>query len=156
MVLTIQERNRIVHLRLQGHGYGTIKTRLENDGTYVTRSGIKKLCRKFDQLGTVNNRKIQRAAKFGNEQAHKDYVDRVMEEHPDTTARALSDGIASTFNINVSKQTAARVRRKLKWHRKSTRYCQMIREVNKDKRLVWCMEQIERGETFDVSRRATL
>ena len=152
MRLSEQQRTRIIQLRNGGLGYGTIQANLANDGIYTSRTSVKNVCNKYDETGDILDRKVDRKSKFGGEQAHKDYLDQTMEEQPDTTAKTLAKGIESNFGIEVSDQTAAKVRRKLGWTRKSTRYCQMIRAENKVKRLAWCNEQIASGETFDVSR----
>ncbi len=149
--IPIAVRNEIVHLRKQQLSYGTIKLFLANKGIYVGRNSIKELCKKFDVLGSVVDKKIRRLSKFGDLQAHKDYINEVMSAQPDTTARDLVDGIKESFDINLSVERVCEIRKSLGWTRQSTRYCQMIREVNKLKRLNWCTEQENNWETFEVS-----
>lgn len=43
-------------------------------------------------------------------------------------------------SLNLSLSTVRRARRDLGWIATILRYCQLIREVNKEKRLKWCNE----------------
>lgn len=147
--LSTENRNFIVHLRNSGLGFRSIQKRLRQEGIVVSKSAVRKICQKFDTAGTVANLKIKRSCKFGSDQEHRDYIDQVMNDQPDTTAKTLKDGIFQTFGISVSEQTVAKVRRDLGWIQKGTRYCHMIRNENKEKRLDWCQRMIETGETFE-------
>ena len=82
---------------------------------------------------------------------HADFVNGKIEENPDLSASKLNDLIQAEFGINVSVSTVRVYRRKLGWVASKTRYCQMIRHVNKDKRKDWCEEQLQSNEQFDVS-----
>ena len=44
--------------------------------------------------------------------------------------------------ISISISTIKRAKRELGWVSKRTRYCAMIAERNKEKRVEWCPEQI--------------
>ena len=66
-------------------------------------------------------------------------VERYMQDDGELTLiqlhrRLLHDG------INISKSTVLRSRSKLGWTFQGSHYCQMIREVNKAKRLQWAKE----------------
>ena len=53
----------------------------------------------------------------------------------------LSEGHKATIDdIHVSTRTVLRWRKQLGWTSKSTSYCQMIRDVNKEKRLAWAIQ----------------
>ena len=45
--------------------------------------------------------------------------------------------------------SVARARLKLRWTSRATRYCQMIRQPNKVKRVEFCQQLLETGDTFD-------
>ena len=45
----------------------------------------------------------------------------------------------------VSDSTVKRARRHLGWVSKKTRYCALIREANKEKRLLWCQQRVEQN-----------
>ena len=48
--------------------------------------------------------------------------------------------------IQISISTVKRARRHLGWISKKTRYCALIREANKEKRLLWCQERVEKND----------
>ena len=48
--------------------------------------------------------------------------------------------------VSISISTIKRVRRELGWVAKRIRYCAMTTEVNKEKRVEWCQEQIREGD----------
>ena len=50
---------------------------------------------------------------------------------------------------NVSRSTTAQTRKNLGWTAKRTRYCQLIRQQNKQKRVEFCERLLETGENFD-------
>ena len=139
----------MIQLRSEGLGYKRITKALAMNGVFVSKTAVRKTCKTFETFGTVATPKMKRSCKFGDDQLHKDYIDSVMTEQPDATAKTLKEGIYATFGIELSEQTVTKIRRELGWIQKGTRYCQMIRNENKEKRLVWCQNMIADGETFD-------
>ena len=150
--LTIQERNFVVHTRGDGHGYGTIVAMLEGRGTKVSKTTVRKLCRKFEATGLVADKKrvIRRPGQFGTDE-HKAFIDECMNAQPDMTAKTLSDSIFDRFGIRMSEARVCAIRRDAGWTQHATRYCQLIREPNKVKRVEWCQRMIDSHENFDVS-----
>ena len=51
--------------------------------------------------------------------------------------------------LDVSLSTVRRARRELGWISTTPKYCQMVQEANKEKRLKWCEDQITQQEQFD-------
>ena len=49
----------------------------------------------------------------------------------------------------MSLSTVKRARQDLGWVINSPKYCQLIRDANKTKRLVWCEKMIAEKESFD-------
>lgn len=49
----------------------------------------------------------------------------------------------------ASRATVGRLRQSLRWTAKATRYCQLIQEANKLKRVEFCQRVLEAGETFN-------
>ena len=62
-----------------------------------------------------------------------------MNKDDETTGCELQK-LLSKHGITVCASTALRWRQQLGWTSKSTSYCQMIREVNKEKRLAWAIK----------------
>ena len=61
--------------------------------------------------------------------------DKIMEDD-ETTAKELKKMLAESGH-HVSETTALKCRKGLGWTRRGSAYCQMIRDVNKEKRLEW-------------------
>lgn len=149
--LSIEERNFVVHRRHEGHGYRTIVGMLKARGISVCKTTIMKLCKKFEVAGVVTDKKRVRACIFGSDD-HRAFIDRCMTDHPDMTARVLSNRVFEVFNLRISESRVNAVRRECGWLQYGTRYCQMIRNENKVKRLEWCQRMLETQETFDVRK----
>ena len=105
---------------------------------------------KFAATQSVNDRKRTREAKL-HTLAHKAFVNNCMEETPDMSARVLQGKLTDEFGIQVSINSINVYRRKLGWVQEQTRYCQLISNVNVQKRKDWCELQIRNNEQFDVS-----
>ena len=64
-----------------------------------------------------------------------------MLESDELTAQSLYTKVMDNFpELTLSVQTIRRARERLGWVSTTPKYCQLIREVNKDKRLKWCVE----------------
>ena len=68
----------------------------------------------------------------------KDLIEQ-MQKDDETTATEL-DRLLQVKGIKLSHSTILRCRRQLGWTYRGAAYCQLIRELNKLKRLLWCME----------------
>lgn len=146
--LSIHEKTLIINKRQIGLGYGTIRRQLADENIYTTRQTIKNVCKTFADTGDVSKTR-QNPSKFGGQQDHLAFVDRVMSEQPDTSAPTLAANIEDEFGIDVSVRTVRRIREGHGWTRKLTRYCQMVRADNRPIRTQWCQDQIQNNETFD-------
>lgn len=62
-----------------------------------------------------------------------------MQLDDETTAIQLYH-ILRQHGFNITKRTVLRCRSSLGWTFRGSAYCQMIREANKEKRLLWCQE----------------
>ena len=66
-----------------------------------------------------------------------------MEEDDELTAYKLCCKLKKHYpDLNLSISTVRRVRKDLGWITTKPRYCQLIRDINKEKRLIWC-EQLK-------------
>ena len=63
-------------------------------------------------------------------------VDDKMMEDDETTAKELKKMLAESGHY-VSETTALKCHKGLGWTRRGSAYCQMIQDVNKEKRLEW-------------------
>lgn len=65
-----------------------------------------------------------------------------MQNNDETTGEQLK-AVLKTLGYNVSTSTILKVRRDLGWSFKGSAYCQLIRDVNKVKRLVWAKRHLD-------------
>jgi len=82
---------------------------------------------------------------------HAEFVNRCMQNEADLSAKSLAEKIKAEFGITISVSRMNAYRQYLGWKQGTTRYCQMIRDVNRDKRKQWCELQITNAEQFNVS-----
>lgn len=148
--MTEELRRKVVRLnRQEGIGCKRIVRRLaqENDVT-VSHRTVARLLAKFNETGSILNRSRHPRGKLYS-QEHEEFVNGQMTETSDMSAGELSRRIRDRFGIEVSKAAVKRYRRKLGWKQGTTRYCQLISDVNKEKRRTWCELQLANNETFD-------
>lgn len=75
-------------------------------------------------------------------------INSFMQEDDETTTRDLVQKLQN-LGLRGSKSSVARARQKLGWTSRATRYCQMIRQPNKVKRVEFCQQLLESGDTFE-------
>ena len=75
-------------------------------------------------------------------------VEAKMQADDETTPTQLLDTL-NRSGVNISLKTVKRCRQKLGWTFHGSRYCQMIRDSNKVKRLEWCVEQQHAQDSFN-------
>lgn len=75
----------------------------------------------------------------------------LLQVHKDReiSARDLQRRLLEQLKINVSITVINRERRRLGWVQSTTRYCQLIRNENKEKRLFFCIELLSNDEQFN-------
>ena len=70
-----------------------------------------------------------------------------MVENTDLTSRQLYAAFKEAYpGVEASLSTVKRARRDLGWTTKRTRYCQLISDVNKEKRMEWCLDRVIAGD----------
>lgn len=92
-------------------------------------------------------RKQWRLTKLTKDILH--FIDRCMEQNDETTSRDLPKSIFENFQLKISETTVKRARRKLGWLSTGTKYCQLVREVNRAKRLIYCQNCNSIKENFN-------
>ena len=82
-------------------------------------------------------------------QCHLEFIDEKMKSDDELTSFELKKKLNEEHQINISSSTIQRVRRAMGWKHERARYCQMIREPNKLKRLSFCLKAISEKDAFD-------
>ena len=138
---TTYKRQRIVFFHNQGHKAPTISRLLREEGLSASRRGIDKFLTKFKQTGSIGRRPgTGRPSKITAEV--KAIVEEKMQEDDETTAYQLHRLLRSRGYI-ISIQTILRCRTALGWTFRGSSYCQLIRHVNKVKRLDWARQHTD-------------
>ncbi len=145
--MTIDTRYRVVILHARGFQVGAIQKRLQEEGIRVSKTSLCKLIKKYRLKGTVKDLRWWKPPTIFKEE-HYRFIDEQMAENTELTSRQLQRKIEEFPNVQASLSTVMRARRYLGWVCKKTRYCALIREENKQKRLDWCRERQADGETF--------
>jgi len=132
-------RNRIISLRSSGTTQTKIKDLLEQEGIKTSRSAISLFLARYSKTNDIGDApRIGRTAKLAPEAIA--YIDEKMQENDELTSRELKDNLANECDVEISEATIRRARRKLGWKVENARYCQLVREQNKIKRLAFCLK----------------
>ena len=136
MVYSSYQQQRILHYWRKGKKSTTIIVLLlRKEGFQVTAPGVLKFLKKFKETGSISR-------KVGSGRPSKITPDifKIVEEQmkidDETTATQLQK-LLQDKGYNMSLATVLRSRRKLGWTFRGSSYCQLIRDVNKVKRLEW-------------------
>ena len=146
--LTTEARTTVVTLHQKGFKVKAIRKRLEEQ-VFVSRAAIFKLLRKYRVHGIVGDLpRPQRARILTDKQLI--FIDEALADNDELTARQLRGLIQDKWpETSVSISTIKHARKNLGWVATRPRYCQLIREANKEKHLVWCKERLEDDESFE-------
>ena len=116
--------------------------RLAEEGVEVSRTAIYNLLTKFkrtESIGDLTRRPRSRRL----DEEHYRFIDELIVENTDLTSTQLYTALKEAYPmVEASLSTVKRARRHLGWTAKRTRYCQLISEVNKEKRMEWCLDRV--------------
>ncbi len=135
MVYSSYKKQRILHFSFQGFKAYTIAKLLREEGMVASRRGIDKFLTRYRDTGTIARKPGSgRPSKITAE--IKEIVEAQMRADDETTAVQLHQLLKSK-GYNISLRTILRCRTSLGWTFRGSAYCQLIRDVNKQKRLEW-------------------
>ena len=81
---------------------------------------------------------------------HYFFIVNQLSSNDELTTRQLHELLVQEFpQLCVSSSTVKRAHYELGWVVTNPKYCQLIRDGNKEKRLIWCKKMIEEKEQFD-------
>ena len=155
---------RVLSLHWQGLKVSAIAEYLVlEDGIKLSKQGIRRFLKRFADRGTIA-RKPGSGCPPKMSPEVRQIIDSAMREDDETTATQLQARL-TTHGVYVSLATIVRNRCQLGWVYRGSAYCQLIREVNKQKRLdfalsylhdafddvIWSDETTVQLETHDVS-----
>ncbi len=144
---------RIIQLHKTGHGRIRIcKYIFKQFNSKISPSTVRNIIAKYNRTGEILKTlpRSQKKRKFGDKEEHLIFVENEMRETRDISSGALSRKIKEKFKISYSAASVRKFRKRIGWTCSAPKYCQMIRDVNKEKRVEWCRDMLASNETFDV------
>ena len=145
MVFSEYKKLRIlVHYHQGKYKAPTITKLLRNEGLSASRQGVAEFLRRYESRGTIKRKPGSgRPSKVTAE--IKQIVEEQMRLDDETTATQLH-ALLNSCGYSLSLRTILRCRTSLGWTFRGSSYYQLIRNVNKVKRLEWAKENI--GKDF--------
>lgn len=141
-------RKSVVALRKAGYSIVAIHKRLAEEGVSVSLRSLQKLYKKFSEHGCLLDLpRRKRSKKLTPEM--EEMIDEEMRKNDELTAQQLRTKLKEKFpSLQLSLSTVKVARRRRGWVCTKPHYCQILRAVNKTKRLEWCQKQLEDEEDF--------
>ena len=139
--MSIDVRSRIVNMRRANFKIKDIVDRLAEEGVKVSRTAVYNLLTKFKTESIADMKRRARSRRLSEE--HYRFVDKLMAKNTDLTSLQLYSAFKEAYpTAEASVSTLKRARRHLGWTAMRTRYCQLISEVNKEKRMECCLDRV--------------
>ena len=144
--MTNETRLRIIMMWKKGMSLRVIQKRLGEEGISISIVSICKLTKKFRLINSILDNRTYKPPRTLVEE-HLRFIDESMAANPELTGIQLLDILKERFpDLKVSISTVKRVRRELGWISKKTRYCALISDINRAKRVEWCKEQTRKKD----------
>ena len=146
--LDLSTRRRVLALRQLGYSHRIIKERLAQEDIIVTTRSLQRLDKKFHDEGTFKDLPRNKRSKKLSQPMIK-FINDKLEEDDELTSTKLRALLMQNWpDLNVSLTTVKRYRRKHGWVCTRPHYCQLIRHMNKRKRVAWCEEAVKSKDDF--------
>jgi len=131
-----------------GYSVADIEQRLKEQKVTTTKRSLYRLIKKFKEYRVYTD--LQRRARDKKlSRAMLKMINDELKENDEATASHLRAMFIEKYpDLKVAISTIKRQRQALGWVCTRPHYCQLIRNLNKTKRLVWCKEQRQVNEDF--------
>ena len=140
-------RTRIELLHKQGLHPVEIFKLLKGEGLLASFASVTRIIKKFKLTGSVADvARSGRPMKLSEEA--RGFNDDQMRKDDEMTSGRIKKKLERR-GVTVSSSTVRRARKQLGWTLQQTAYCQLIRNVNKEKRLAFAQSVIENADTFE-------
>ena len=118
---------------------------LKSEDIFISRQGVAKVLLRVKATGSITRQAGSgRPTKLTREV--KEIVVEAMRNDDETTAVQLHAILVDKQHI-LSLSSILRCRKSLGWTFRGSAYCQMLREVNKTKRLEWATQYVHEAQT---------
>ena len=122
---------------------------LVEDDIKISRWSIIRFLRRCQERQSLKNAPKSGRPSQGVTIELMNFIDTKMERYDELTSPELTRRILLHFGLQFSKEKVAHLRRKLGWVQTGTKYCQLIREPNRVKRLEFSEKCLRDNEQFD-------
>ena len=140
-------RKRMQSLHEQNfHPVEIFKT-LKGEDLAVSYQSVARIINKLKLTGSTNNLPRSGRPRKINAEAQA-FIEEQMRRNDETTSREIQKKLAK-HGLIVHASTIRRSRKEQGWTLQQTRYCQLIREANKVKRLEFAQRVLDSGDTFE-------
>ena len=140
-------RTRIELPRKQGLHPAEIFKLLKGEGLLASFASVTRIIKKLKLTGSVADVACSGRPLKLSEEA-RGFIDDQMKKDDEMTSGRIKK-ILGRRGVTVSSATVRRARKQLDWTLQRTAYCQLIQNVNKEKRLAFTQSVIENGDTFE-------
>ena len=121
---------------------------LEEDGIKTLRNRVSSLIARYQRTGNIDHSQRSGRKPLLRED-DKNFIDEKMRENDELTSWELQKLLCGEREVTISTSTIRNARRKLVLKHEKARYCQLIRDKNKTKRLVFCLKAMRKKDNFE-------
>ena len=147
--LTNEQKAKIVRLWEQSRNISQIVKILGDDDCQISRLSVRRFLKRFQERQSFANAPLPGRPNENVTPEVLNFIDAEMEKNDELTAPKLGKKLQEQFGVNFSESKVKKLRQKLGWVQTGTKYCQLIRETNRAKRLEFCLKCVEDNEQFD-------
>ncbi len=148
--LTSERKMRIVQLGESNHNPTEVTRIMQQEGVEgLTRNTVYRILAKWRTHRTVGDIPSPIKPMQGVTNEICDFIDSVMESNDEESAPKLSRKIKDRFGVSFSESKTKELRRRLGWISTKTKYCQMVRNANKEKRADFAKRVLQEKDQFD-------
>lgn len=146
--LDINNRRRVITLHKAGYSVDAIRKRLREEQIMVTTRSLFRLVKKYREHEIlIDLPRRRRCKKLSGEMVA--FINGELEKNDELTATKLREMLKEKWpTLQISINTIKRYRRQLGWVCTRPHYCQLIRDLNKRKRVAWCKEALRSKDKF--------
>ena len=137
---SLYTRRRILSLHENGFQPLAIFKKLRDEGSLVSYQSVARIVKKIKLTGSGRLRKLNASAKA--------FIEAQMRKNDEATSRQIQKKLFKC-GVEVHPSTVRRARKEQGWTLQNTKYCQLIRDVNKTKRLEFAQRVIATEDTLD-------
>ena len=119
---------------------------LKGEGLNVSYPSVARIVNKLKLTGSIENHARSGRPRKLNAEA-RSFIEDQMRANDETTSCQIQKRLQK-HGITVHASTVRRSRKEQGWTLQNTRYCQMIRDANKAKRLEYAQRVLDTGDTF--------